>query len=200
MSIDDFEEFDDIDNDIDMGSDSGDMDFELEEDLPPEESGNRTFIIVAGILGAITVLALVCIAAYAFVVLPRQRAQNEARDAEAIAQNTKVALALTQTYAARDIKPTATVTPIPPTNTPTSSPTPVVAVPTNTSAALGDPRTATVSALLTQAAAVTRTVMPTSTALPSTGFVEDVGIPGLLGMAALLIAVIFLARRLRTAS
>lgn len=198
MSIDDFEEFDDMD--MDMDSDSGGMDFDLDEDSPPEESGNRTFIIVAGILGAITVLALVCIAAYAFVVLPRQRAQNEARDAETFAQNTQVALAITQTYAAKAIEPTSTVTPIPPTSTLTSSPTPVVAVPTITSAALGDPRTATVSALLTQAAIVTRTVIPTSTALPSTGFVEDVGVPGLLGMAALLIAVIFLARRLRTAS
>lgn len=199
MSIDDFEEFDDVDNDID--SDVGGMDFDLEDEAPPEESGNRTFIIVAGILGAITVLALVCIAAYAFVVLPRQRAQDEARDATAIAQNTQVALAITQTYASRNIEPTSTVTPIPPTNTPTSSPTPVVALPTRTSAALDDPRTATVSALLTQAAAVT--ALPTSTAstaLPSTGFVEDVGIPGLLGMAALLIAVIFLARRLRTAN
>jgi LPXTG-motif cell wall-anchored protein len=146
-------------------------------------------------------LALVCIAAYAFVVLPRQRAQNAERDAETIAQNTQVAMAITQTFAAKDVNPTSTVTPIPPTSTPTNSPTPVVAVPTITSAAaLGDPRTATVSALLTQAAIVTRTVIPTSTALPSTGFVEDVGVPGLLGMAALLIAVIFLARRLRTAN
>jgi LPXTG-motif cell wall-anchored protein len=198
MSIDDFEEFDDID--MDMDSDSGGMDFDLDEDSPPEESGNRTFIIVAGILGAITVLALVCIAAYAFVVLPRQRAQNEARDAETIAQNTQVAMAITQTFAAKDVDPTSTVTPIPPSSTPTNSPTPVIAVPTITSVALGDPRTATVSALLTQAAIVTRTVIPTSTALPSTGFVEDVGVPGLLGMAALLIAVIFLARRLRTAN
>ena len=200
MSIDDFEEFDDVDNDLDAGSDLGAMDYDLDEDSPPEESGNRTFIIVAGVLGAITVLALVCIAAYAFVVLPRQRAQRQEQDAAAIAQQTQVALGLAQTQAARNIKPTATVTPIPPTSTPTSSPTPVVALPTNTAAALGDPRTATVSALLTQAAAVTRTAMPTSTALPSTGFVEDVGIPGLLGMAALLIAVIFLARRLRTAN
>jgi LPXTG-motif cell wall-anchored protein len=204
MSIDDFEEFDDVDNgldnDLDAGSDFGDMEYDLDEDSPPEESGNRTFIIVAGVLGAITVLALVCIAAYAFVVLPRQRALRQEQDAAAIAQQTQVALGLAQTQAARNIKPTATVTPIPPTSTPTSSPTPVVALPTNTAAALGDPRTATVSALLTQAAAVTRTAMPTSTALPSTGFVEDVGIPGLLGMAALLIAVIFLARRLRTAN
>jgi len=198
MSIDDFEEFDDMD--MDMDSETGGMDFDMEDTAPPEESGNRTFIIVAGILGAITVLALVCIAAYAFVILPNQRAQQQERDAQANAQNTQVALAITQTYAAKAIKPSSTVTPVSPTSVPTSSPTPVVAVPTNTSDALGDPRTATVSALLTQAAIVTRTVIPTSTALPATGFVEDVGVPGMLGMAALLIAVIFLARRLRTAS
>lgn len=200
MSIDDFEEFDDVDNDLDAGSDLGAMDYDLDEDSPPEESGNRTFIIVAGVLGAITVLALVCIAAYAFVVLPRQRANVQATEVSANIQNTQRAYEITLTHAASNIRPSETATSIPPTSTPTSSPTPVVALPTNTAAALGDPRTATVSALLTQAAAITRTAMPTSTALPTTGFVEDVGIPGLLGMAALLIAVIFLARRLRTAN
>jgi LPXTG-motif cell wall-anchored protein len=42
-------------------------------------------------------------------------------------------------------------------------------------------------------------MVATSTALPTTGFADEVGIPGLLGMAVLLIAVIFLARRLRSA-
>lgn len=197
MSIDDFDEFEEMD--MDMDADTGGLDFDLEETPPPEESSNRTFIIVAGILGAITVLALVCIAAYAFVVLPRQRLQDEYANATTIAQYTQVALAITQTSAAAAIEPTSTKTPLP-TSTPTRTPTSVVAFPTNTSVVLADPRTATVAALLTQAAITTRTVVPTSTALPSTGFVEDVGVPGLLGMAALLIAVIFLARRLRTAS
>jgi hypothetical protein len=105
MSIDDFEEFDDMD--MDMDSDSGGMDFDLDEDSPPEESGNRTFIIVAGILGAITVLALVCIAAYAFVVLPRQRAENEARDAETIAyQFANSSCCCTHNYVCSSWRPT----------------------------------------------------------------------------------------------
>jgi LPXTG-motif cell wall-anchored protein len=176
-----------------------DMELDAEEAQPPEESNNRTFLIVAGILGGITLLALVCIAVYAFVVLPGQRARQAEQLAAVAAQNTQVALALTQTSEVAAFTPTFTVT-LPPANTPTKSPTPVVAVPTNTTQATVDPKTATVAALLTQAAIVTQTVMPTATALPSTGFVEDVGIPGLMGMAVLLIAVIFLARRLRTAA
>jgi LPXTG-motif cell wall-anchored protein len=66
-------------------------------------------------------------------------------------------------------------------------------------AATVDPRTATVSALLTQAASTATTRTPTVTALPVTGFAEDVGVPGLVGLALVLIVVIFLARRLRTA-
>ncbi|UCH59658.1 MAG: LPXTG cell wall anchor domain-containing protein [Anaerolineales bacterium] len=174
------------------------MDFDVEESTPPEESSNRTFIIVAGILGGITLLALICIAVYAFVFLPRQRADREREIAERNAQNTQIALAITQTSAAAAFTDTPTVTPVP--NTPTPTRTPVIAIPTNTTVASVDPRTATVSALLTQAAQVTQTVMPTSTALPDTGFADDVGIPGLLGMAVLLIAIIILARRLRVAT
>ena len=176
------------------------QEFDIEEQAPPpEESGNRTFIIVAGILGGITLLALICIAVYAFLILPRQRTEREAQVAQVNAQNTQVALALTETAAAKAFTSTPTVTSIPPTVT--NTPTQVVAVPTNTSVVTVDPRTATVSALLTQAAAVTQVgVTPTSTALPATGFAEDVGLPGLLGIAVLLIAVFFLARRMRTAS
>jgi LPXTG-motif cell wall-anchored protein len=36
--------------------------------------------------------------------------------------------------------------------------------------------------------------------LPTTGFAEDAGLPGLLGISALLIVVIFLARRMRAAN
>jgi hypothetical protein len=51
---------------------------ELDDDLgseaaPPEESGNRLFLIIAGILGGIAILTLICIAAYALVYLPRLR-------------------------------------------------------------------------------------------------------------------------------
>jgi len=38
---------------------------------------------------------------------------------------------------------------------------------------------------------------PTPTALPDTGFIDDVGLPGLLGLAAALVLVVFIVRRLR---
>lgn len=41
------------------------------------------------------------------------------------------------------------------------------------------------------------TLSPTPTALPKSGFADDVGLPGLLGLSAALVTVIFLARRLR---
>jgi hypothetical protein len=177
-----------------------DFDFGDEEPTPPEESSNRTFLIVAGILGGITVLALVCIAVYAFVILPGQRRQTQGQIATLTQQYLEVEQALTQTALAQAF--TATFTPSRPAPTNTvqpNTPTPVVAVPTETVAATSDPRTATMAALMTQAAlAASITPSPTS-ALPNTGFIDDFGIPGLFSLAALLILVIFLARRLRTA-
>jgi LPXTG-motif cell wall-anchored protein len=169
---------------------------------PPEESSNRSFLIVAAILGAITLLALACIAAYALVLLPKQRAARAASFASVNAQNTEVAQAITRTAAAALFTATPTQTRVP--NTPTRTPTPVVLAATNTPvAAVADPRTATVAALLTQAAGIQRTPTAvgraTSTALPSTGFADEVGVPAMMGMSVMLIAVFFLARRLRTA-
>jgi len=46
-------------------------------------------------------------------------------------------------------------------------------------------------------AASAGTLQPTSTALPTTGFADEIGLPGLLGLAALLVVVVFLARRAR---
>jgi hypothetical protein len=62
-----------------------------------------------------------------------------------------------------------------------------------------DPRTATVAALLTQQAEQL-TLTPGATELPDTGFMDDVGLPGLVAVAASLVLVIILARRLRTGS
>jgi LPXTG-motif cell wall-anchored protein len=169
----------------------------------PEESSNRTFIIVAGVLGALAVIALVCLVVYALVLGPAQRAGEATRVAQVNAQNTQIAGALTSTAIVAAFTPTSTVTPVPPTATRAASATPVVAVASNTPASV-DSRTATVAALLTQAAITTQTVTgptPTATAtgLPSTGFAEDVGLPMLLGLALLLVVVIFAARRLRMA-
>ncbi len=183
-----------LDSDMDLDSDLG-----PEETPPPEESGNRTFLIVAGLLGAITIIALVCIVAYAMFYLPQQQSQRATQEAALNSQNTAVAQAITQTSAAAAFTSTPTRTEAPPLVTPTASPTPLLAVPTDTQVPTDDPRTATVAALLTQAAGAQLTATPSTTALPTTGFMDDAGIPGLIGMAILLIVVIFLARRLRTA-
>lgn len=199
MAFEDMDNMEEMDN-MDEVDNFDDMDFDFDDAPPPEESNNRTFIIVASILGAIAVIALICIIVYASVIRPLNQNNDATQVALLNAQNTEVAFQITQTLLAKSFTntPTITNTPLPPTATLT--PTPVVAVPTNTSvvAEVGA-RTATVSALLTEAAVAQKTLVPTSTALPSTGFADDVGLPGLLGFAVLLITVIFLARRLRTA-
>ncbi len=186
-----------------MDFEDNDMDneFDVNGTPPPEEASNRTFVIVAGVLGAIMLLTLVALALYAFIFGPRRDEQRATQIAEINAQNTQIALAAEQTAQALQFTdtPTATLTP---TVTPTftSTPTSVVVVPTEVQAtATPDPRTATVAALLTQAAGAQETVTPTASGLPQTGFAEDVGVPGLVGLTLVLVVVIFLARRLRTA-
>ncbi len=159
---------------------------------PPEESSNRTFLIAAGILGGIVLLSIACLAGYALLILPSQRAQQGQAATAQAAQNLQVAQALTATAQAL-IVPTATITP-PPTQTPVIAQATATAVPsTNTP----DPATATVAAALTQAAQAQLTHIPTSTALPGTGVADQYGAPGLVLMGMALIGVIFLARRLR---
>ncbi len=100
---------------------------------------------------------------------------------------------------------TPSVTPTSAPKTPTPSPTLVLA-PTDTpemgddAGATVDPRTATVAALFTEQAEKDLTTTPISTGLPDTGFMDNVGVPGLVALAASLVLVIFLARRLRTGS
>lgn len=159
---------------------------------PPEESSNRTFLIAAGILGGIVLISLACLAAFYFLGFLPNQSSNQAQATAIAIQNAQVAEALTSTAQAASF-PTATVTPLP-TNTP------VIAQATNTSlpsAVTPDPATATVAAALTQAAQAQLTTVPTSTALPGTGIADQYGAPGLVIMGLVLIAVIFLARRLR---
>ena len=173
---------------------------------PPSGHDNRGFILVVSILGGLFLIALLVMAAYLVIVLPRSRAAQSTQAAQINLANTATVKALTLGVSA----PQKTSTPLLPAATFTSttvvksSSTPVVAKATNTSeAGQGnvDPRTATVSALLTQAAQAKLTsTLPTSTALPSTGFAEDVGIPSLLGLALLLVVVIFIVRRMRAST
>jgi len=159
---------------------------------PPEESSNRTFLIAAGILGGIVLLSLACLAGYVLLYRPSQVAQqSQAATAQAV-QNAQVAAALTATSQAMN-HPSPTVTPLP-------TETPVVAQPTAAVAtSTTDPATATVAAALTEAALAQLTQYPTATELPGTGLADEYGAPGLVIMGMALIAVIFLARRLRSA-
>jgi hypothetical protein len=167
-----------------------------DEETPPEESSNRTFLIAAGILGGIVLLSIACLAGYALVILPQKQAAQTGEQSAQATQNAQINEALTATGVAFDLSqtPQATETLLP-------TDTPVVAQPTATNTPeftlTPDPATATVAAGLTQLAASTATIVVTSTALPTSGFADEVGLPGLVIAAMVLVIVIFLARRLR---
>jgi type II secretory pathway pseudopilin PulG len=191
-------------------SDMNDIENELGEERPPNGNGNRTFVIIAGILGGVMVLALLCIAALALLrYLPGQRAAQELASTQA-AQDTAVALSAQLTASI----PTATATRQPtftPTNTPAPTNTPVIVLVPTKSPTL-DIAVVTRDALLTQTAihslaTITpgttqagATPRPTSTALPGTGIADELGLPGLITVAFVLIVVMFMVRKIRTAS
>lgn len=183
----------------DMDLEDNEFDLESDDSSPPEESTNRTFYIVAAAIGGVMLLSLICLALYALVYAPQQRNQQATQVAAINAQNTQVAQAAVETGLAAKFTATPTITPIPPTATASASPTLVIAQPTQGPVTPTIDRTATVAVLLTEAAAGRLTATPTASALPDTGFVEDVGIPAMVGLALLLVVVIFLTRRLRTA-
>ncbi len=167
----------------------------LDDSMPPEESGNKTFVLVAAIIGGIVLLSIICLGVYGLVWIPRQTAQRNAQQATLVAQNVEVDQGLTQRAVSDMLSQVAAASP---TLEPTQ--TPVFEQSTPTIQPTSDPQTATVAAALTQAAQAQLTVtgLPTSTALPNTGFFDDVGVPGLAVMAVALVIVILLARRLRT--
>jgi len=120
-------------------NDFEDMDFEeigSEETISTSRGSNRTFLIVAGILGGILLIALLAIAAYAVLYLPSRDTGQQTQVAEINATNTAVAEEAQLTAIAKQVTMTPTFTATsPPTNTPTMAPsstsTPVLA-PTNT--------------------------------------------------------------------
>lgn len=192
-------------------------DFEVTSE-PLEQGENRTFVIAAAALGALIILSLICLGVYALVLQPRQRQAAIERPTEIMLTNTAVAVGLTEAA----LEQIATFTPLPtntpqpsatprPTNTSSPTPTPVIVLPTATrtptpftTLATVGPETATAAAQQTATAlalgggAATPTRTPTPTALPTTGFGDEVGLPGLAGLAAVFLAVIILSRRLRT--
>ena len=188
-----------------------------EPEEPKQPSNNRAFVIVLGVIGGIFLLALIAMAVIAAIYLPSRNASRQQQAAEINAANTATALAATQVAFAQQELLTPSATHVP-SATLQPSPTAVIVQATATeviAAAAAETeqpaegalskdllsRTQTVAALLTQAAqgyptaAAGGAVSPT--ALPQTGFADEVGLPGLLGLAALLVVVIIVIRRMR---
>lgn len=171
---------------------------------PEKKPSNRNFLLAIGILGVIFVLALILLLLVAPRLIAQQNAARQETAAAINAANTATAAAATAAWRQQ------LATPVPP----TATKAPVVVVKTNTpvptaTSRLSQSEMATVQALQTQMAgqgggAATPTVKitprATATALPTTGFADEVGLPGLLGMAGAMILVIVLARRIRFSS
>jgi hypothetical protein len=196
-------------------TDMNDVENELGDEKPANGNGNgnRSFLIIAGVLGGIMVLALLCIAGIAlFRYLPGQRSAQSV-NATNESQATVIAIGASETALAPMSTSTLRPTVIP-TNTKAPTNTPVIVVGPTKSPTV-DLAIATRDALITQAAqtsgpatqavqtstpstqAVTK---PTTTALPATGIADELGTPGLIAAAFFLVVLIFLVRRLRTAS
>lgn len=190
-----------------------DFDFEVPPMDEGEDKPNRTFITAVAAIGGLLILSLICLGLYTLVIAPRQREARERLPTEVALTSTELARLLTETAIA-DMSPVAVDdTPTPtsttaatPTSTPavTLTPTELVIVATSTSTiqATEDPLVATAQAQATlNAAQQEATATSTPTALPGTGgFAEDIGIPGMLLLAAVLVTVIFIARHLRARS
>jgi hypothetical protein len=126
-------------------------------------------------------------------------------------QQTQEALAkITPTLAPSATQPVVTSTSVLAVPTATSLPTATVSADSATKTAAAKatsavggkgypgPGTPIVGATSTVGPVGAGTPQPTATALPTTGFADEVGLPGLFGLAAVLIVVIFLARRARS--
>ncbi|MDR3575514.1 MAG: LPXTG cell wall anchor domain-containing protein [Anaerolineaceae bacterium] len=188
----------------------------FEEETPPggpKGSNNRTFLIAVGVIAGLFLLAVIGLVAYLLLFAGPQNTAQRQQATLISAQNIATSAAATKNAFAAllALTPSATLTP---TATLPDTPTPVIVQPTDTQTPLPsdtpapgaaiaqdlNARTQTVAALLTQAAGggvASATPGATPTALPTTGFADEVGLPGLIGLAVVLLAVIFLARRLR---
>jgi len=174
---------------------------------PPEEPkpSNRNFLIALGILGGIFVIIAAALVIVVLFVLPGRNAARNQQTTAQLAANTATAQFATDEAmkAILQLTPSATTqpsnTPVQPTATNTLVVAPI-STSTPTATSVTDAQKATLAAQQTQLAEgkFTATVIATSTALPNTGFADEVGLPGLFGLALGLILIIFLARRLRS--
>ena len=116
---------------------------EIEGGTPPKKTNNQTFLLVAGILGAIMIMSLILMAVYAMIIVPNRKSAESTQIAAINLPNTQTPVTVTATP-----RPTIVVEAI---YTPTSA------------SSLDDSRTATVVALLAQQAENPPTATPAST-------------------------------------
>jgi cytoskeletal protein RodZ len=176
---------------------------------PPEESGNRTFLIVAIILGVIFVIALISIFALYFLTQGGQPAQPPPQNLTATAQ---ARLRGTQTAAQQatqtqqvPVQGLITVTPtftrtLTPSRTPTVTATPVVFATIAQATSTSTPTAASTATRSTGTAsppARTATRTAVGTGLPQTGIGDSTGFLGLITLAGACLMIIILARQLR---
>lgn len=207
--------FDDFEEEVPpFESDYDDELLDMEDTSGKKPGSNRTFMVIVGIIFAFFILIGGAIAAYVLLIAPKSQAKTAQEAALINAQNTATSVAATeQSFVMQQaLTPSATLMPSATQETAADTPTPVMIVATDTpvptateevtvevGAADFDALTATVAALLTLAAEG-KTTTATPSALPTSGFADDVGLPGMFGLALLMVAIIFLARRLRTAA
>ncbi|MEI6288941.1 MAG: hypothetical protein WCP19_00785 [Chloroflexota bacterium] len=190
-----------FDDDEPQADPSG-LDAESPEPGKPEggEGSNRNFLIAAIVLGGVVLLSLVFMAAYALVILPKQKASAQATSDANAAANTQVVISQQQTQEASFFTPTleasgSSSSSAPLKATSTVMPAPTKALPTATqlkvatSAAGANPVTAVPSPTLVSTQQTGQ--------LAKTGFADEFGLPGLFITAILLVAIIFISRRLR---
>jgi cytoskeletal protein RodZ len=177
---------------------------------PPEESGNRMFLIGAIILGGIFVFALIAIFALYFLTRTTTPAAPQPQDLTNTAviqagatrtvgaQGTQTRVAMALQTAAITYTPSLTLTA---SKSPTKTSTPVVfatisnasKTPTETIVPTGIVKTTATSTKV--GATAVRTGAPT--ALPQTGFGDSAGLPALLLLGGGALLVIILSRQIR---
>ena len=182
---------------------------DYQEETPPEpekKPGNRTFLTAIIILGIIFLVALLGLLVFAPKYIASQRAAQLEQAALINAANTATAIAGVVYQDQLNTQQALTAIALTPTVAPTN--TPVIAVATHTPVVAGTglsaEEMATVAALQTKMA-VQGTVAPggvvaTPTELPDAGFMDDIGLPSMAGLAVLLIIIIIFSRNLRLSS
>ncbi len=187
----------------------------------PPPSSNRNFILGISILGGIILLGIIGVIIFSIFGGGNKTSEYDQELALRNAANTATVQAATEIAATQAADrefarqtlnaPTVTTSPTPvisfPTETPAATQTKVLQTPNATQVELTRQAeekagTSTPTATLSAGAAQTATaIAKTATGgMPGTGFADEVALPMMIGLAALLLVVIFVARRLRTAA